>query len=657
MASSALTRLNNSPQTLPWKPAAYLTGTVGRDSWRRQDCRWACEVPAHKIFEQCFSMFSADLLDEEKDLNESSERVVVFALKFSAGWVKFFSQAGILSKITVFGPLVEFISSSSSQCLKSEELKLLKLPTPAEVTSKAKAPLCPLLYPDRRQNATVLEVILQHKSGGGRDVQHTLVLQSILSSQAIALYTYTYNLKTNNTVVVQSSSDMPTQARSIKGLEYLQESKDSKLHAYFVGVNYSKDFYLQQQYPASKDKSDSIAKLSTISKVTKQGPDFVILIHSFTQELTLLFSLFLVSFSKMLSLTITTNEIIVVSNSHTDVFEVREVHENASDTDNIISEMTKRVAKVDAVVGSRQLCGNVSSGLLLLFDHYSSFTNKEDKTQSNQFSKVICVRKNLRDVPDGISTNTRLLNLHENQIQIIKVNSFKHLRHLEILQLSRNHIRTIEIGAFNVETVEPSQDEAQTTEQVGPTPVTNWETTNMTTSLTPQSTRSTEKTFTIPVTDANNGIPGIDEVMKTTKIIIGCFVAITLMAAVMLVIFYKMRKQHHRQNHHAPTRTVEIINVDDELTDVAIFSLQFKRIYEIKSTVSLNIMVDALVWRHLPRNGTSNGKKKEVEMRSPELLALAMIGSKSVEETGEYLEFDSLFSLKMMAVVQYGKRS
>nr|3ZYJ_A Chain A, LEUCINE-RICH REPEAT-CONTAINING PROTEIN 4C [Homo sapiens]3ZYJ_C Chain C, LEUCINE-RICH REPEAT-CONTAINING PROTEIN 4C [Homo sapiens] len=68
---------------------------------------------------------------------------------------------------------------------------------------------------------------------------------------------------------------------------------------------------------------------------------------------------------------------------------------------------------------------------------------------SNQFSKVICVRKNLREVPDGISTNTRLLNLHENQIQIIKVNSFKHLRHLEILQLSRNHIRTIEIGAFN----------------------------------------------------------------------------------------------------------------------------------------------------------------------------------------------------------------
>ncbi|XP_075044416.1 leucine-rich repeat-containing protein 4C [Mixophyes fleayi] len=122
-------------------------------------------------------------------------------------------------------------------------------------------------------------------------------------------------------------------------------------------------------------------------------------------------------------------------------------------------------------------------------------------------------------------------------------------------------------STVTVETMEPSQDEARTTEHhVGPTPVLDWETTNATISLMPHSTRSTEKPFTVPVTDANSGMPGIDEVMKTTKIIIGCFVAITLMAAVMLVIFYKMRKQHHRKNHHAPTRTVEIINVDDELT-------------------------------------------------------------------------------------------
>uniref|UniRef100_A0A8C6TB60 Leucine rich repeat containing 4C, genome duplicate b n=1 Tax=Neogobius melanostomus TaxID=47308 RepID=A0A8C6TB60_9GOBI len=68
---------------------------------------------------------------------------------------------------------------------------------------------------------------------------------------------------------------------------------------------------------------------------------------------------------------------------------------------------------------------------------------------SNQFSKVICTRRGLRDVPDGISTNTRYLNLQDNLIQVIKVDSFKHLRHLEILQLSKNHIRSIEIGAFN----------------------------------------------------------------------------------------------------------------------------------------------------------------------------------------------------------------
>lgn len=68
---------------------------------------------------------------------------------------------------------------------------------------------------------------------------------------------------------------------------------------------------------------------------------------------------------------------------------------------------------------------------------------------SNQFSKVICTRRALRDVPDGISTNTRYLNLQDNLIQVIKVDSFKHLRHLEILQLSKNHIRSIEIGAFN----------------------------------------------------------------------------------------------------------------------------------------------------------------------------------------------------------------
>lgn len=43
-------------------------------------------------------------------------------------------------------------------------------------------------------------------------------------------------------------------------------------------------------------------------------------------------------------------------------------------------------------------------------------------------------------------------------------------------------------STVTVETMEPSQDEARTTDNnVGPTPVIDWETTNVTTSLTPQS--------------------------------------------------------------------------------------------------------------------------------------------------------------------------
>uniref|UniRef100_A0A671K2D9 Leucine-rich repeat-containing protein 4B-like n=1 Tax=Sinocyclocheilus anshuiensis TaxID=1608454 RepID=A0A671K2D9_9TELE len=68
---------------------------------------------------------------------------------------------------------------------------------------------------------------------------------------------------------------------------------------------------------------------------------------------------------------------------------------------------------------------------------------------SNQASRVICTRRNLEEVPDSISNNTRYLNLQENSIQVIKSDTFKHLRHLEILQLSKNQIRQIEVGAFN----------------------------------------------------------------------------------------------------------------------------------------------------------------------------------------------------------------
>lgn len=126
-----------------------------------------------------------------------------------------------------------------------------------------------------------------------------------------------------------------------------------------------------------------------------------------------------------------------------------------------------------------------------------------------------------------------------------------------------------------VETIETPHNEGFTTavqQKVGPTPSnTAWESVSLAstatmTAQTPLSTLATEKTYTIPVTElvGDGSMNGLDEVMKTTKIIIGCFVAITLMAAVMLIIFYKMRKQHHQQNHHAPTRTIEIINVDED---------------------------------------------------------------------------------------------
>uniref|UniRef100_A0A6J0UGW7 Leucine-rich repeat-containing protein 4 n=1 Tax=Pogona vitticeps TaxID=103695 RepID=A0A6J0UGW7_9SAUR len=68
---------------------------------------------------------------------------------------------------------------------------------------------------------------------------------------------------------------------------------------------------------------------------------------------------------------------------------------------------------------------------------------------SNQFSKVVCTRRGLAEVPLGIPSNTRYLNLMENNIQRIQADTFRHLHHLEVLQLGRNAIRQIEVGAFN----------------------------------------------------------------------------------------------------------------------------------------------------------------------------------------------------------------
>ncbi|XP_028928679.1 LOW QUALITY PROTEIN: leucine-rich repeat-containing protein 4 [Ornithorhynchus anatinus] len=68
---------------------------------------------------------------------------------------------------------------------------------------------------------------------------------------------------------------------------------------------------------------------------------------------------------------------------------------------------------------------------------------------SNQFSKVVCTRRGLSEVPPGIPANTRSLNLMENNIRLIQADTFRHLHRLEVLQLGRNAIRQIEVGAFN----------------------------------------------------------------------------------------------------------------------------------------------------------------------------------------------------------------
>ncbi|KAG5279668.1 hypothetical protein AALO_G00080290 [Alosa alosa] len=96
----------------------------------------------------------------------------------------------------------------------------------------------------------------------------------------------------------------------------------------------------------------------------------------------------------------------------------------------------------------------------------------------------------------------------------------------------------------------------------GPTP--SWSLVPTTASSLSWSASSTRGAFTVPVT-MDPTYSSLEDVMKTTKIIIGCFVAITFMAAVMLVVFYKLRKQHQLHKHHGPARAIEIINVEDEL--------------------------------------------------------------------------------------------
>ncbi|NWH77642.1 LRRC4 protein, partial [Piaya cayana] len=73
-----------------------------------------------------------------------------------------------------------------------------------------------------------------------------------------------------------------------------------------------------------------------------------------------------------------------------------------------------------------------------------------------------------------------------------------------------------------------------------------------------------------PTADAADRMQtSLDEVMRTTKIIIGCFVAVTLLAAAMLIVFYKLRKRHQQRSTVTAARTVEIIQVDEDIAAAA----------------------------------------------------------------------------------------
>ncbi|RXM29332.1 Leucine-rich repeat and immunoglobulin-like domain-containing nogo receptor-interacting protein 1 [Acipenser ruthenus] len=66
-----------------------------------------------------------------------------------------------------------------------------------------------------------------------------------------------------------------------------------------------------------------------------------------------------------------------------------------------------------------------------------------------QERSVLCHRKRLMTIPEGIPTETRLLDLSKNRIKTINPDEFAPFPHLEELELNENVISTIEPGAFN----------------------------------------------------------------------------------------------------------------------------------------------------------------------------------------------------------------
>ncbi|XP_053573317.1 leucine-rich repeat and immunoglobulin-like domain-containing nogo receptor-interacting protein 1 [Bombina bombina] len=68
---------------------------------------------------------------------------------------------------------------------------------------------------------------------------------------------------------------------------------------------------------------------------------------------------------------------------------------------------------------------------------------------SPQDRSVLCHRKRHFSVPEGVPTDTRLLDLSRNRIKILNQDEFSAFPYLEELELSENIVSTIEPGAFN----------------------------------------------------------------------------------------------------------------------------------------------------------------------------------------------------------------
>ncbi|KAJ8417935.1 hypothetical protein AAFF_G00227780 [Aldrovandia affinis] len=66
-----------------------------------------------------------------------------------------------------------------------------------------------------------------------------------------------------------------------------------------------------------------------------------------------------------------------------------------------------------------------------------------------QERSVVCHRKKLLAIPEGIPSETRLLDLSKNQIKTLSPDEFANYPHLEELELNENTVTAIEPGAFN----------------------------------------------------------------------------------------------------------------------------------------------------------------------------------------------------------------